>query len=102
MSGEDSKDSRSKAKEALLEWVRKKTSGYVIRNVVFFLLFFFRRFVITWITKFRFYSSSNQLRLDMSIALLPWVFFLKIVSYSFEKKMEIGEMYRRRFFLSLC
>jgi hypothetical protein len=28
--GEDSKDSRSKAKETLLEWVRKKTSGYVI------------------------------------------------------------------------
>lgn len=41
MSDEGSKDSRSKAKEALLEWVRKKTSGYVIRDVVFFLLFFF-------------------------------------------------------------
>jgi hypothetical protein len=27
---EDSKDNRSKAKEALLEWVRKKTTGYVV------------------------------------------------------------------------
>jgi hypothetical protein len=30
MFDEGSKDTRSKAKEALLEWVRKKTSGYVI------------------------------------------------------------------------
>ena len=64
MSDEDSKDSRSKAKEALLEWVRKKTSGYVIGDVVFFLLS--RRCVvvviITSITKFRFYSSSDTLR----------------------------------------
>lgn len=32
MSDGDSKDTRSKAKEALLEWVRKKTSGYVMRK----------------------------------------------------------------------
>ncbi len=31
MFDEDSKDNRSKAKEALLEWVRKKTSGYAIK-----------------------------------------------------------------------
>jgi hypothetical protein len=30
MFDETSKDSRGKAKEALLEWVRKKTSGCVI------------------------------------------------------------------------
>jgi hypothetical protein len=30
MLDENSKDSRGKAKEALLEWVRKKTSGYVV------------------------------------------------------------------------
>ena len=29
MYDDDSKDNRSKAKEALLEWVRKKTTGYV-------------------------------------------------------------------------
>jgi hypothetical protein len=30
MFDDDSKDNRSKAKEALLEWVRKKTTGYVL------------------------------------------------------------------------
>jgi hypothetical protein len=30
MFDEDSKDHRSKAKEVLLGWVRKKTTGYVI------------------------------------------------------------------------
>ncbi len=39
MFDENSKDNRSKAKEALLEWVRKKTTGYVIYyfHPIFFL-----------------------------------------------------------------
>jgi hypothetical protein len=41
MSDGDSKDNRSKAKEALLEWVRKKTSGYVISVLIEYLLMFF-------------------------------------------------------------
>jgi hypothetical protein len=39
MFDEDSKDNRNKAKEALLEWVRKKLAGYV--NYHFHLIFFF-------------------------------------------------------------
>jgi hypothetical protein len=42
MTDDDSKDSRSKAKEALLEWVRKKTSGYVMMNFVFFYYCFYQ------------------------------------------------------------
>jgi hypothetical protein len=59
MIDDGSKDNRSKAKEALLEWVRKKTSGYVIINFVFDYVF---KFVLMNITKFRFYSSSEELR----------------------------------------
>jgi hypothetical protein len=40
MYDDGSKDNRSKAKEALLDWVRKKTTGYVIHHLHLDLFFF--------------------------------------------------------------
>lgn len=40
MFDEDSKDVRVKAKEALLEWVRKKISGYVVGIGIFILIIY--------------------------------------------------------------
>ena len=53
MLDEDSKDNRTKVKETLLEWVRKKITAYVVFS--YCRLFFFKY-------KFRFSSSSELLR----------------------------------------
>lgn len=45
MFDDNSKDNRSKAKETLLDWVRKKTTGYVNHYIHFISFLFLLLFV---------------------------------------------------------